>query len=59
MNELTCREARDLAADAMDRPMTPATAEALRRHLAGCRTCPGLHRSLLLVVAALAKLRRE
>lgn len=59
MSELTCRQARDLATDAIDQSMPPGTLEDLRRHLAGCQTCPGLHRSLLLVVAALAELRRE
>ncbi len=53
--ELSCGEARTLASDLLDGSLTDAQAESVKRHVAGCSSCPDLYRSMVAVHDRLAE----
>ena len=45
--QLTCGQARDLASEMLDGDVSAEDEAAVRGHVAGCQTCPGLYRAMV------------
>ena len=45
--ELTCGQARNLASEMLDGDLSAEDEAAVKDHVAGCQTCPGLYRAMV------------
>ena len=57
--ELTCGQARDLASEMLDGDLSAEDEAAVKDHVAGCQTCPGLYRAMVEVHHLLETMRDD